>query len=1207
LGERSGAVRAGPFGAVLVLAALAVCAAAGAVGAQEADQGASEKSAAATNGLPPLEAKAPLPDAERERIEAEIRARWTTLQRHLDARAYVKAREFALETLAMATSVFGEKNGFTAVNARHIGQILMAEHRPKDAIVYFFRAFRIVAQIFGAETAEFENAASRLSRAYVQAGQFDNAISLYRHIVKSLAKDGTPDTLAVGVFRRRLGQLLRRGGKPADALAQYELAQVTYERLLEPLDRRRLLLLTDIGGVLRMLGRFDDAIAAYKKALEIQLATEGAKGINAGVIMDNLGYVLNSLGRFAEAEKLQRNALAIFEDKLGSDHLTTALGRANLANLFRQQGRFTEARPLFEQALATYRAKLPNSDPRIGVLLDNYAGLERSAGSENALKLYEEALSSLSAAYPANHPEISKVLNNLALEEQKRGNYERAEKLLMRALAAEEATFGKDYYGLGVILGNLGDLRIFMKKGKPALEALERAVRIITTTVGPEHDDIIAPMRSLAGFKLGLRRYDEALGHMRQAVRAEMTRLERLRLDPEGGTRARGGDSAFTGALYVLDRLRGVQPEKADAYAREAFEIVQRAAQTDAAHSIAQIGVRFAAGDARLGALIRQWQDLAKAWKAIDAKLLKSALRPTAQRDRAAETVLRERLDALTANLEAADSELARTFPEFAALSNPNPVTVADVQQVLRDDEVLLQYAPQKNHLHVFAVTRDRFIWRKLDVKYQTVAQRVHALRCGLDQAEWVGDVKPLKCLEALNRMPDDRGVLPFDAATAHALYSEIIAPLADVIAGRHIIVVPEARLATLPFHVLLSEAPADGAPMQEWAWLAKSNAVSVVPSLGSLRILRSATTHKTARSPTYLGIGNPLLVGATADDFRAFDIADCKAVRAQPMRVAGLSAGNNASAVVVRGGAAEVASVRRLTPLPDTAEEICEVAATLGSRPTSRGKPIEPRLLIGAEATEASLKALNTDNGLAAYSVLHFATHGLVTGEITGLAEPALVLTPPKEGSASDDGLLTASEVAALNLDADWVVLSACNTAAGAAPGSEALSGLARSFLYAGARSLLVSHWPVQSAAAVKLTTAAVRRLADDPTLGRAEALRLAVVDLIGSKDDPIAAHPQIWAPFVVVGEAGRSNVALATPEAATQPRTATTARRPSPPGSTRGPEVRPKPPTQSSASRVRRRRTATRPRATAQPPQPPKDPVAAWRDGAFKPSGDR
>jgi tetratricopeptide (TPR) repeat protein len=251
LGERSGAVRAGPFGAVLVLAALAVCAAAGAVGAQEADQGASEKSAAATNGLPPLEAKAPLPDAERERIEAEIRARWTTLQRHLDARAYVKAREFALETLAMATAAFGEKNGFTAVNARHIGQILMAEHRPKDAIVYFFRAFRIVAQIFGAETAEFENAASRLSRAYVQAGQFDNAISLYRHIVKSLAKDGTPDTLAVGVFRRRLGQLLRRGGKPADALAQYELAQATYERLLEPLDRRRLLLLTDIGGVLR--------------------------------------------------------------------------------------------------------------------------------------------------------------------------------------------------------------------------------------------------------------------------------------------------------------------------------------------------------------------------------------------------------------------------------------------------------------------------------------------------------------------------------------------------------------------------------------------------------------------------------------------------------------------------------------------------------------------------------------------------------------------------------------------------------------------------------------------------------------------------------------------------------------------------------------------------------------------------------------------
>ena len=106
----------------------------------------------------------------------------------------------------------------------------------------------------------------------------------------------------------------------------------------------------------------------------------------------------------------------------------------------------------------------------------------------------------------------------------------------------------------------------------------------------------------------------------------------------------------------------------------------------------------------------------------------------------------------------------------------------------------------------------------------------------------------------------------------------------------------------------------------------------------------------------------------------------------------------------------------------------------------------------------------------LADYRVVYFATHGLVAGEVKGLGEPSLALTLPKQPSETDDGLLTASEVAQLKLNADWVVLSACNTIAGDKPGAEALSGLARAFFYAGARALLVSHWAVESNAATRL-----------------------------------------------------------------------------------------------------------------------------------------
>ena len=175
--------------------------------------------------------------------------------------------------------------------------------------------------------------------------------------------------------------------------------------------------------------------------------------------------------------------------------------------------------------------------------------------------------------------------------------------------------------------------------------------------------------------------------------------------------------------------------------------------------------------------------------------------------------------------------------------------------------------------------------------------------------------------------------------------------------------------------------------------------------------------------------------------------------------------------------------------------------------------------ILLGAKATETTIKRLSAEGKLADYRVLHFATHGTLAGEIEGTSEPGLILTPPNEQTETDDGYLSASEVAALKLDADWVILSACNTAAGGAKGGEALSGLARAFLYAGARALLVSHWSVNSAATVKLVTSAVGTITRDSKIGRAEALRQAMLAMI-DKGEAHQAHPAFWAPFVVVGE---------------------------------------------------------------------------------------
>jgi CHAT domain-containing protein len=191
--------------------------------------------------------------------------------------------------------------------------------------------------------------------------------------------------------------------------------------------------------------------------------------------------------------------------------------------------------------------------------------------------------------------------------------------------------------------------------------------------------------------------------------------------------------------------------------------------------------------------------------------------------------------------------------------------------------------------------------------------------------------------------------------------------------------------------------------------------------------------------------------------------------------------------------------------PLPETAAELQAVARTL--------RAPSDAISLREAATESRVKAAS----LGDYKVVHFATHGLVAGDLDGINEPALALTPPAVATEADDGLLTASEIATLKLDADWVVLSACNTAAGDKVGADALSGLARAFFFAGARALLVSHWSVYSQAAVQITTRTFANLAVNPRLGRAEAFRRAMLTIIDE-----GMPPSYWAPFVVVGEGG-------------------------------------------------------------------------------------
>jgi CHAT domain-containing protein len=297
-------------------------------------------------------------------------------------------------------------------------------------------------------------------------------------------------------------------------------------------------------------------------------------------------------------------------------------------------------------------------------------------------------------------------------------------------------------------------------------------------------------------------------------------------------------------------------------------------------------------------------------------------------------------------------------------------------------------------------------------------AKKVAAFRCGLD----------------VSRLSDVTGKSGlFDLALANELYGALLGPVEALVKDkRSLLIGPSGALTALPFHVLVTEKPSAAIPEtlagdRDVAWLIRRQAVSVLPSVASLKALRAFARNNHAARPM-TGFGDPLFDPAREG-------ADKRAT--STVKMAARSVSSAAYTDFWRGADVDRARLAAaLAPLPDTADELHAVARDLGASPSD--------IHLGADASETTLKRAS----LADYAMVYFATHGLVAGDVKGMAEPSLAQSIPKEPSEFDDDLLTASEVAELKLNADWVVLSACNTIAGDSPGAEALSGLARVLL---------------------------------------------------------------------------------------------------------------------------------------------------------------
>jgi CHAT domain-containing protein/tetratricopeptide (TPR) repeat protein len=1065
---------------------------------------------------------------------------------------YAEAERLYKRSLAIREKALGPEDPLVANSLNSLADLYRYAGRFAEAELLLKRALAMSEKALGLEHSEVATTLNILGALYRNQGRYAEAEPLYKRALAIRVKAfGEHSDVATSL--NNLAQLYAAQGRYAEAEPLYKRSLAIREKALGPEHSDVAYVLNNLAELYRDQSRYAEAEPLSKRSLAISEKALGPKHPDVADSLNNLAEIYRNQGRYAEAEPLYRRSLAIREKALGLEHRHLAQSLNNLAVLYQAQGRYTDAEPLLKRALAILEKALGPEHPHVANALSNLAA-NAQGRFDGAEPLYKRALAIYEKAFGAEHPDVGTSVNNLASLYRQQGRYAEAEPLAKRGLAIREKAFGPEHRQVAQSLNNLGSLYLLQGRYSEAEPFYKRCLAIREKTLGAEHPFVGIALNGLALIAVAQRNWAQAAEYWRRAtlVIEHRAELGLAGFEESSGWQAIRDRSYFSGLIRMTDRLSPQGNTNRVQQGRETFKNAQWAHASEAARSLALMSVRSAKGDTALAGLVRERQDLIAEWQAKDKQLLAARSKPPLTRNPDAEKLLSDRLTAIDARLAAIDARFTKDFQEYVSLTSPKPASVAEVQPLLEQNEALVlfldtdtpDFAPaMSEETLIWVVTKSDMRWAKNELGTKALRERVAALRCGLDATLWNEVEGANKCKALVGASPrsemvtiggkdESIEVLPFDPGRAHELYQALLGPVADMIEGKRLIVVPSGPLTSLPFNVLVTEEPKTGIPerliqYRDVAWLASRTAITVLPAVSSLKALRQLAKRSRATKP-YLGIGNPLLDGPQDEPVwgsyykKQADLARSKRC-SLPQHVASAHAPRTVRSIasLFRGVRVDIEQIRYQVALPETADELCQVARGLGVP--------ESEILLGTDATEGRLKDLSEHGRLADYAVVHFATHGVLTGQMRGSAEPGLILTPPPKGTSDpnalerDDGFLTASEIAALKLDADWVILSACNTAGAQGEGAEALSGMARAFFYAGARALLLSHWEVGSDAAVKLTTGAFAELRAHPEIGRAEAFRLSMKELI-EKGNSTEAHPSQWAPFVVVGEGAAS-----------------------------------------------------------------------------------
>ncbi|MCX5819728.1 MAG: CHAT domain-containing protein [Deltaproteobacteria bacterium] len=572
--------------------------------------------------------------------------------------------------------------------------------------------------------------------------------------------------------------------------------------------------------------------------------------------------------------------------------------------------------------------------------------------------------------------------------------------------------------------------------------------------------------------------------------------------------------------IRLLARIQGstLERELGIDVAETAFKLAEANRGKSVQGALVASGARSAVTEPALADLIRQEQDAGNQISVMENTILDLLAAPASQRDPNLVGTLQKNVEQLRRARGALLKETKRRFPKYADFVHPPLQSMRSVQGILCPGEVLLSF---------YAAGEQTFVWA---VPHKGLPRFAAIPSGGKSLAPVAARLR-----QSLDAKPETLGDIPdFDVALAHDLYVKLFSPVGSVLKdATDLIIIANSPLDSIPFAVLPTapfqlavERGELFARYRQAPWLIRKVSVTMEPSVSALVNLRSLPPYDPDRK-AFLGFGDPL-----------FNREQQASLTLGQDRESGNSVAAESLHENMKEGRIQVRGVRitakgnlddrkiasaqteNLNRLPDTAEEIESIGRELNA-------DVENDVFLRERASKKRVRSMT----LSDRKVVAFATHALIPGDLDGLDQPALALSSPSVTGDREDGLLTMTDIMKLKLNADWVVLSACNTGAASGAGAEVLSGLGQAFFYAGSRAILASLYPVETISARKLVTGIFQSQKEDKTLSRTQALRKSMLNLMdkevlkdGATGRIVAAyaHPLFWAPFVMVGDPG-------------------------------------------------------------------------------------